>query len=237
MNDTQNPYAGYRYPAEIISNAVWLYFRFTLSDRDVEELLAARGIMVTDEAIRPWCLKFGQDFANAPRRRAPRRGDQWHLDEVYLSINGQRDYLQRAVDQDGDVLDIRVQPRRDQRAAQRFFRKRLKGLLRHVPRVIITDPLKSHEAACKALIPGVEHRQHQGLNHRAKLSHQPTRQPERQRRRFKSPGHAQRVLAAHGRINHLFRPRRHRMAARDYRATRARAFDTGQQVTCARNNA
>ena len=146
MHDTKHPYAGYRYPAEIISHAVWLYFRFTLNDRDVEELLAARGIMVTDEAIRPWCLKFGQDFANAPRRRAPRRGDQWHLDEVYLRINGQRDYLWRAVDQDGDVLDIRVQPRRDQRAAQRFFRKRLKGL-RDVPRVIITDPLKSHEAA------------------------------------------------------------------------------------------
>ena len=89
MNDTKNPYAGHRYPAEIISHAVWLYFRFTLSDRDVEELLAARGIIVTDEAIRQWCLKFGQDFANALRRRAPRRGDKWHLDEVYLSINGQ----------------------------------------------------------------------------------------------------------------------------------------------------
>ena len=232
MNDTQNPYAGYRYPAEIISNAVWLYFRFTLSDRDVEELLAARGIMVTDEAIRPGCLKFGQDFANAPRRRAPRRGDQWHLDEVYLRINGQRDYLWRAADQDGDVLDIRVQPRRDQRAAQRFFRKRLKRL-RDVPRVIITDPLKSHEAACKALIPGVEHRQHKGLNNRAKLSHQPTRQRERQRCRFKSPGHAQRVLSAQGPMNHLFRPRRHRMAAAEYRAVRIQAFDTGQQVTSA----
>lgn len=233
MNDTKNPYAGYRYPAEIISHAVWMYFRFTLSYRDVEELLADRGIIVSHEAIRQWCLKFGQDFANELRRRAPRRGDKWHLDEVYLSINGRRYYLWRAVDQDGYVLDILVQPRRNKRAAKRCFRKLLKGL-RYVPRVIITDKLKSYEAARKELIPGVEHRQHKGLNNRAELSHQPTRQRERQMRRFKSPGHAQRFLSAHGPINNLFRPRRHRMAAADYRAARARAFDTWQQVTCAR---
>ena len=111
MNDARNPYAGYRYPAEIISHTVWMYFRFTLSYRDVEEMLAARGILVSDEAIRQWCLKFGQGFAHELHRRAPRRGDKWHLDEVYFSINGQRYYLWRAVDQDGYVLDILVQPR------------------------------------------------------------------------------------------------------------------------------
>ncbi|MCB1824083.1 MAG: IS6 family transposase [Candidatus Competibacteraceae bacterium] len=236
MNDTKNPYAGYRYPAEIISHAVWLYFRFTLSDRDVGELLAARGIIVTDEAIRQWCLKFGQDFAHALRRRPPRRGDKWHLDEVYLGINGQRYSLWRDVDQDGYVLDILVQSRRNKRAAKRFFRKFLKGL-GYVPRVIITDKLKSNEAARKELMPGVEHRQHQGLNNRAELSHQPTRQRERPMRRFKSPGHSQRFLSAHGPINNHFRPRRHRMAASEYRAVHTQAFETWRQVTCARKNA
>ncbi len=211
---------------------MWLYFRFTLSYRDVGELLAARGIIVTYETVRQWCLKFGQDFANELRRRAPRRGDKWHLDEVYLSINGRRYYLWRAVDQDGYVLDILVQPRRDKCAAKRFFRKLLEGLC-YVPRVIITDELKSYEAARKELIPGVEHRQHKGLNNRAELSHQPTRQRERQMRRFKSPGHAQRFLSAHGPINNLFRPRRHRMSAEEYRTARDRAFDTWQQVTYA----
>ncbi len=211
---------------------MWLHFRFTLSYRDVGELLAARGIIVTCETVRQWCLKFGQDFANELGRRAPRRGDKWHLDEVYLSINGQHYYLWRAVDQDGYVLDILVQSRRDKRAAKRFFRKLLKGLC-YVPRVIITDKLKSYGAARKELIPGVEHRQHKGLNNRAELSHQPTRQRERQMRRFKSPGHAQRFLSAHGPINNLFRPRRHRMSAEEYRTARDRAFETWQQVTCA----
>ena len=159
-------------------------------------------------------------------------GAKWHLDEVYLSINGQRDYLWRAVDQDGYVLDILVQSRRNKRAAQRFFRKLLKGLC-YVPRVIITDKLKSDEAARKELMPGVEHRQHKGLNNRAELSHPPTRQRERPMRRFKSPGHAQRFLSTHDPINNHFRPCRHRMAAVDYRAVRTQAFETWQQVTCA----
>ena len=159
--------------------------------------------------------EFGQDFANELRRRAPRCGDQWPLDEVSLSINGRWYDRWRAVDQDGSVLDI----------------KRLKGL-RDVLRVIITDPLKSHEAARQAWMPGVKHRQHPGLDHRAALSHPPTRQRERPRRRFRSPGPVQRVLSAQGPMNHLFRPRRHWMAAADYRAVRIQAFDTGQQVTC-----
>jgi len=128
MNASTNPYAGHRYPAEIISHAVWLYFRFTLSFRDIEELFAARGIILTYETVRQWCLKFGQPFANEIRHRQGRPGDTWFLDEVFVTIGGQRHYLWRAVDQDGDVLDILVQKHRDKRAAKRFFRKLLKGL-------------------------------------------------------------------------------------------------------------
>ncbi len=231
MNRATNPYAGYRYPAEIISQAVWLYFRFTLSFRDIEEILATRGIFVTYETIRQWCLKFGQPFANAVRRRLPRPGDKGHLDEMYLKINGKLHYLWRAVDQDGQVLDILLQTRRDKHAAKRFFKKLLKGL-RYVPQVVVTDKLRSYGAALKEVMPSVEHRQHKGLNNRAELSHQPTRQQERQMRRFKSAGQAQRFLSAHFPINNLFRFRRHLLTAADARMVRAQAFDTWQQVTC-----
>ena len=190
-----NPYKRHRFPAEIISHCVWLYFRFCLSYRDVEELMAERGIILTYEAVRYWCRKFGQAYANQLRRRRPRPGDKWHLDEVFLTINGQRHYLWRAVDQHGHVLDILVQSRRNMKAAKRFFRKLLKGLT-YVPRVIITDRLKSYGAALRESLPSVEHRQHRYLNNRAENSHQPTRQRERHMQGFKSPGHAQRFLAA-----------------------------------------
>src|ERR1700686_3628814 len=121
-------YKGFRFPPEIISHAVWLYFRFSLSFRDIEELLAQHGIVVSYETVRQWCLKFGQTYANELRRRRPRCGDKWHLDEVFLKINGETHYLWRAVDQDGNVLDILVQSRRNKHAAKRFFRKILKGL-------------------------------------------------------------------------------------------------------------
>jgi putative transposase len=203
-----NRYKHHRFPVEIISHAVWLYFRFCLSYRDVEELLFARGVTVTYETIRRWCRKFGQAYANQLRRRRPQPGDKWHLDEVFLSINGQRQYLWRAVDQDGHVLDILVQRRRDKHAAKKFFRKLLKGC-RYAPRVIITDRLKSYGAAKREILPGVEHRQHRYLNNRAENSHQPTRQRERHMQGFKSPGHAQRFLSAYGPIAQHFRPRRH----------------------------
>jgi putative transposase len=164
----------HRFPVEIISHSVWLYFRFCLSYRDVEELLCVRGILVTSETIRQWCRKFGQQYANQLRCRRPRPGDTWHLDEVFLTINGERHYLWRAVDQDGNMLDILVQRRRDKKAAKKFFRKLLKGY-QYVPRVIITDTLKSDGAATRELLPGVEHRQHRSLNNRAEHSHQPTR--------------------------------------------------------------
>ena len=186
-------YHGYRFPPEIISHAVWLYHRFGVSFRDVEDLLAQRGITVSYEAIRLWCLTFGSAYARRLTRRQGRLGDIWHLDEVFVTIQGQRRYLWRAVDQDGDVLDILVQSRRDCRAATRFFRKLLKGQER-TPGRLVTDKLSSYRAAHRAVMPSVAHRTDRYANNRAEVSHQPTRQHERHMRRFKSPGQAQRFL-------------------------------------------
>src|ERR671914_1243538 len=208
-------YAGHRFPPEVIGHAVWLYFRFPLSLRMVEEMLAARGILVSHETVRRWALKFGQAFANRIRRRLPCAGDKWHLDEIAIKIAGVKHWLWRAVDQTGMVLDVLVQSRRDKRAAKRLLRKLLKRQCR-APRVMITDKLASYGAAKKEITPGVEHRQHKGLNNRAENSHQPTRRRERQMKRFKSAGHAQRFLSAHGPILAHFRPRRHRLCIRDY---------------------
>jgi putative transposase len=194
-NTTSPDYKGSRFPAEIISHAVWLYFRFSLSFRDVEELMAQRGVVLTYETVRQWCLKFGQTYANELRYRRPCCGDKWHMDEMVLTIRGKKHYLWRAVDQDGNVLDILVQGRRNKKAAKRFFRKLLKGL-KYVPRVIVTDKLKSYGAAKREILPGVEHRQHKRLNNRAENSHQPTRLREKKMRKFKSAGQAQRFLSA-----------------------------------------
>ncbi len=232
MNDeiAAPTYAGYRFPPEIIAHAVWLYFRFALSYRDVEELLAERGVLVTDETIRRWSRTFGQTYANTLRRRRPRPGDKWHLDAVFVSINGVQHYLWRAVDQDGTVLDILVQRRRNTQAAKQFFRRLLKDLA-CVPRVLITATLASYGAARREVLPSVAHRRHQGLNNRAEHAHQPTRERERRMRRFTSPGHAQRFLAAYGPIAGHCRPRRHRRTAAAYRETRAERFATWRAVT------
>jgi putative transposase len=220
----------HRFPIEIISHAVWLYFRFSLSYRDVEELMAARGIVLTYETIRQWCRKFGQQYANQLRRRRAQTGDKWHLDEVFLTINGKLHYLWRAVDQHGNVLDILVQSRRNKQAAKKFFRKLLKGC-QYVPRVLITDKLGSYAAAKKEVLPSVEHRQHKRLNNRAENSHQPTRQREQTMRKFKSPGHAQRFLAAQGPIRDHFCPRRHRLSAHQYRTIRQERFAIWNTIT------
>jgi putative transposase len=172
-----------------------------------------------------WCWKFGQAYANQLRHRRPRPGDKWHLDEVFLTIHGEHHYLWRAVDQDGHVLDILVQRRRDTAAAKKFFRKLLKGLT-YVPRVIVTDKLRSYEAAKRAVLPSVEHRQHRYLNNRAENFHQPTRQRERRMQGFKSPGHAQRFLSAYGPIAQHFRPRRHLLPASQYRHEMEKRFHT-----------
>jgi putative transposase len=195
----------------------------------VEELLAQRGIVVTSETVRQWCLKFGQASANDLRRR-PRFGDKWYLDEVMLSIRGKKHVLWRAVDQDGNVLDILVQSRRNKHAAKRFFRKLLKEL-QYVPRVIITDKLRSYGAAKREILPGVEHRQHKGLNNRAENSHQPARLREKKMRKFTSAKHAQRFLSAFGPIAGHFQPRRHRLSAREYRATLQVRFQTWSEIT------
>jgi putative transposase len=220
----------HRFPAEIISHCVWLYFRFCLSYRDVEELMAACGVILTYEAVRYWCRKFGQAYATALRQRHPRPGDTWHLDEVFLTIHGTRHYLWRAVDQDGYVLDILVQRRRDKHAAKKFLRKLLKGL-RYVPRVLITDKLRSYGAATQEILPSIEHRQHRYLNNRAENSHQPSRQRERRMQRCKSPDHAQRFLSAYGPIISHFRPRRHLLPAPVYRQEMRQRFQTWQEMT------
>src|ERR1700759_3688682 len=223
-------YAGYRFPAEIISFAVWLYFRFPLRLRHVDEILAARGIVVSYETVRQWGLKFGQAFANQIRRRLPQAGDKWHLDEVQVKIAGEKHWLWRAVDQDGIVLDVLVQSRRDKRAAKRLLRKLLKKQ-RRPPRVLITDKLASYGAAKGEVMPSVEHRKHKGLNNRAENSHQPTRRRERQTKRFKSAGQAQRFLSAHDGINNLFHLRRDHVPADQYRAARTQAFQTWSEIT------
>ncbi|MGH3721498.1 MAG: IS6 family transposase [Pseudonocardiaceae bacterium] len=205
----------HRYPVEIISHCVWLYHRFPLSLREVEEMMMARGVLVTYETIHQWCRKFGQTYANQLRRRRARSGDKWHLDEVFITIQGKTHYLWRAVDQDGNVLDILVTSRRDAKAATRFFRKLLTGW-RFVPRVLVTDKLASYGVAHRRLMRGVEHRRSKYLNNRAENSHQPTRQRARAMKKFASPGGAQRFLAAFSGISPHFRPRRHRLRADAY---------------------
>jgi putative transposase len=227
---TINPYKRHRFPSAIIAHGVWLSFRFCLSSRDVEERLFARGGVVSYEAIRNWCRTFGQAYANQLRHRRPQPGEQWHLDEVVLTIQGERHYLWRAVDQDGKVLEMLVHRRRDKDAAKTFFRKLLKGV-RDVPRVIITDQLASDGAATCARLPSVEHRPHRYRNHRAEHSHQPTRQRARARRRVKSAGHAPRFRAAYGpMISHL-RPRRHQLRARTDRAAMIQRCQSGRELT------
>jgi putative transposase len=174
---------------------VWLYHRFPLSLREVEEMMLQRGIVVSHETIRRWCQKFGQTYANGLRRRRSCPGDKWHLDEVFIKIGGKTHYLWRAVDQDGNVLDILVTSRRATKAATRFFRKLLTGL-EYVPRVVVTDKLGSYQAARRTVVSSVEHRQSTYLNNRAENSHQPTRQRERAMKRFTSPRHAPQFLSA-----------------------------------------
>jgi putative transposase len=223
-------FAGYRFPAELISYAVWLYFRFPLSMRMVEERLAARGIAVTYETIRQWGLKFGREFANRIRRKAPCRGDKWPLDEVVIIIAGEKHWLWRAVDQEGFVLDALVQSRRNKKAARRLFRKLLKKQGR-APRVLITDKLGSYAAAKREIVPSVEHRQHRGLNNRAENSHQPTRRRERIMKRFKSPRQVQRFLSIHDQITNVFLRRPSQDTAAKSRIGRNQAFTTWAEIT------
>ena len=232
MSSLAPSYHGYRFPADIIAHAVWLYFRFSLSFRDVEDLLAQRGVTVTYETIRQWCRTFGRTYARRLRQRRGRLGDTWHLDELFVTLNSRHQYLWRAVDEDGDVLDILVQSRRNRRAAVRFFRTLLKrqGC---VPRRLITDKLRSYPAACRTVMPSVVHCTDQYANNSAEVSHQPTRQRERQMRRFKSAAHLQRFASVHGVVQNLFRVGRHLLRSVHHRLLRTRAFVEWEMVTCA----
>jgi putative transposase len=225
-------YPRYRFPPAIISYAVWLYYRFTLSFRDVEDLLAHRGITVSYESIRQWCKTFGPAYARQLRRQAGPVGDTWHLDELFVTIRGQRRYLWRAVDQDGEVIDILLQSRRDRHAAVRFLRKLLKRSGR-VPQRLVTDRLGSYRAAHRDIMPSVVHDTTRYANNRAEVSHQPTRRRERHMRRFKSLAHAQRFLAVHDVVRSLFTVGRHRLRAAHQRLLRSRAFVTWNAVAAA----
>ncbi len=215
-------YKRHRFPAENISHCVWLYYRFGMSFREVEELLFERGIELSYETVRRWCGKFGGEYARRLKRRRTQPGDKWHLDEVFLNINGERCYLWRAVDQAGNTLDILVTKKRDKRAAKRFFRKLLRAHPK--PRVVVTDKLRSYGAALKELLPYTEHRQSRYLNNRAENSHQRTRRRERALQRFTSSAHAQRFLFVFELLNNHFRPPRHLLKAPDYRQVMRERF-------------
>ncbi len=223
MKTKKPSYQRHRFPAEIISHAVWLYHGFCLSFREVEELLAERGITATYETVRQWCRKFGPAYARKLKKRQGRLGDTWHLDEVFVSIQGEQQYLWRAVDQDADVIDILAQRRRNTQAAGRVFRRLLKGQGRE-PRWMITDTLTSYGAAHRAVLPTVEHINAVYANNRAEVSHEPTRQRERHMRGVFSSTQAQRFLTLHGLTQNLFRLGRHLMQAVNYRILRTQAF-------------
>ena len=204
-------YKGFRFPREVISHCVRLYHRFSLSFREIE-LMAERGVDVTYETIRTWCARFGPEYARRLRRRASRPGDRWHLDEVFVTIGGVRKYLWRAVDQYGNVIDILIQSTRDGKAATRFFKKILKKQ-DHLPRVLVTDKLRSYQVAHRQTMSATEHRHNKYLNNRYENSHQPTRQREHAMKAFRTVGSAQRFLATFSHISPHFRPPRRRMTA------------------------
>ena len=218
-----NIYKRHRFPPAIISYAVWLYFRFNLGHRDIEGLLAQRGIIVSYESIRLWCIKFGRIYARRLNRRQQGYGDTFYIDEVFVKINGMQQYLWRAVDQDGEVVDVFLQSRRDGTAAKRLFKRLLR---RHggEPREIVTDKLRSYGVAQRELIPDTLHNTAQYANNRAEMSHQPTRVRERVMRRFKSATQAQRFLNVHAAVYNLFNRGRHLVSAEQYRKLRVDAF-------------
>jgi putative transposase len=218
-----NIYKRYRLPSVIIQYAVWLYYRFNLSLRDIEDLLAERGISVSYETIRLWCIKFGPKYANRLRRKHRGYGDAFFIDEVFIRIDGRQHYLWRAVDQDGEVVDVFLQKRRDGASAKRFFKRLLKNH-KDEPRKIVTDKLRSYGVAHRELIPDTIHDTSQYANNRAELSHQPTRVRERVTRRFKSVAQAQRFLGVHSAVYNLFNLGRHLISANHYRLIRFRAF-------------
>jgi putative transposase len=216
-------YKRHRFPPDIISYAVWLYYRFNLSHRDIEDLLAERGITVSYETIRLWCIKFGAIYIRRLKRKHRGYGDTFFIDEVFVKINGKQHYLWRAVDQDGEVVDVYLQAKRDGAAAKRFF-KRLLRSHGSEPRKIVTDKLRSYGVAHRELIPETIHSTEQYENNRAEQSHEVTRVRERGMRKFKSIKQAQRFVTAHAAVSNLFNLGRHLVRAEHYRNLRISAF-------------
>ena len=224
---------GYRFPLAVIGYAVWLYHRFTLSYRDVEELLLERGICVTRESIRSWCIKFSDPLAQNLRHREPRRGSRWHLDEMRVEVGGITHWLWRAVNEHGVVLDVFLQRRRDTETAKAFF---LRLLGEHdVPAIIHTDKLWSYGAALRTLpvLHSVEHVQVVSTarcNNLVEQSHRPTRRQERQQRGFRSRHRAQGFLDLHARITNLHHSARCTVPAHHRRHHQQRAFALWRDV-------
>jgi putative transposase len=225
-------YSGYRFPPEIIHQAIWLYLRFTLSFRDVEDLLTERGIAISYETVRRWVNHFGPIIAAELRKRRPKPHATWHLDEVYLKIDGRMVYLWRAVDAEGEVLDVLVQSKRDKRAALKLMRKLLRKYA-VVPERLVTDDLRSYRAATLDL--GIDHLHDRGRwkNNRAENSHQPTRRRERKMQRFKSAGSAQKFLSTHIAAYNTFKIQRHLTSAQSHRALRTAAMTTWREAIAA----
>jgi putative transposase len=228
----QISYLRHRFPSSVIQHAVWLYFRFPLSYRDVEDMLTERGIDVSYESVRRWSVKFGLGYARTLRRLRPRPDGRWHLDEVFVSINGRQVYLWRAVDCEGEVLDVLVQSRRNKRAALKLMRKMIKKQ-GFVPDAFVTDKLPSYGAALGNL--GLLKRHDFGgrKNNRAENSHLPVRQRERRMQRFKSPGSAQRFVSTHAAIYNTFYTQRHLISRRTLRELRTAAMEEWRLVVAA----
>jgi len=218
----------YRFPPEIIRHAVWLYARFTLSFRDVEDLLVERGIDVSNETVRRWFLKFGRLAASNLRSSRERSSFYWHLDEMVITIRGQKYWLWRAVDHEGEVLDFLVQRRRCARSAERLLRKLLKKR-GYAPRRITTDKLKFHPVAIRKMRLSAVHYQGLRANNRAENSHQLVRRRGRKQQRIKSPGSAQRFLSIHAAIYNIFYVQRHLLKRRFFKQFRADAFAVWKQ--------
>ena len=225
-------YCGYRFPCEIIRQAIWHYLRFTLSFRDVEDVLAERGIAVSYETIRRWVNHFEPIIAADLRKRRPRPHSIWHMDEVYLKIGGRMVYLWRAVDAEGEVLDVLVQSKRNKHAAMKLMRKLLRKY-GFVPGQLVTDDLRSYGAAAHELGIASRHERGRWKNNRAENSHQPTRRRERKMQRFKSPGSAQKFLSTHAAVYNVFNVQRHLTSAQTHRAFRATAMNTWREALAA----